>query len=157
MMGPGYAIARFFKSLKNKRMWKISAYFLVFFEYKRMRLFLSVYSIAFISVSKSTPLAVTGPHGQLASLKSLKPCLLQSLVDIMHNSPVKQEIFTRRKSWELHISLRILLYMKPKNSCLLHHRLHSDSISWAIILSGSDLGQISPLMWTAPLVKSACR
>ncbi len=30
---------------KNKRRWKISAYFHVIFEYKRMRLFLSVYSI----------------------------------------------------------------------------------------------------------------
>ena len=69
---------KFIFSFNNKRRSKISAHFHVFFEYKRMRLFLSVYSISLQGIigrhkmgrgirPKATPLSFSPPQSHLNS------------------------------------------------------------------------------------------
>ncbi len=60
--------------------------------------------ITYISVSKSTPLAVTGPHGQLASNS------LRQKLGILHISATSCQV--RKNALNFHLLFRIKCYIK---------------------------------------------
>ncbi len=116
---------------KNKRRWKISAYFYVFFEYKRMRLFLSVYSILTSAPVNNPHTVHTGP-----TLQSTHVCHMQYFRLLNPPSPSNPYLIysgNQRRGTLSFTRMQFLYFCKPRkigqvNNCTISNQ--KDWLKW---------------------------